>query len=206
MKVQCIKNTGDENVKEYIRNMNKKGLIKRSEDIKFPVLKIGEEYLVFGVLYKFGDICYLIVDPETDKPWSFPANQFKMICNSIPSGWIFNHDYDIIDDEIQEYSPLIGYYEFIHDKMHYPKLEDRDEDALSIFREQIEFYRQQIEPYDFVRLVHEFPEEGLQRDTIGMVTAISDDSEKLYEVTFFGDKDKTVIVPRGFIAFEMKNE
>ena len=206
MKVQCIKNTGDENVKEYIRNMNTRRLIKRSDDIKFPVLKIGEEYLVFGVLNKFGAICYLIADPETGDPCAFPADQFKMTCSSIPSGWLFNHNSDVIDDEIQDYSTLIGYYEFIHDKMHYAKLAYGDEDALSIFRKQIEFYAQKIEAYDFVRLVQDFPEEDLQKDIIGMVTAISDAAEPLYEVTFFGDKDKIVIVPRGLIVFEMKNE
>lgn len=194
MKVLCIKNTGDERIKKYVEN---------PDEVRFPIIKIGEEYIVYGIINFGNKVEYLIADPGYNTPHFFPADQFKIICGSIPAGWMVNLP---AESQTQISYPLIGYYEFATDPFHLEKLVDRDKVALSIFRKQIEFYSEQIQPNDFVRLIQDVPEESLQKDTIGIVNLISDGSEPLYEVTFFGEKDKTVIVPRGFIKFEMKNE
>ena len=130
MIVKCINNTGrilmDNKIKPH-------GIFPEST---FGELDVGKKYLVMGMVLKDGILYYLV---NGGRVISIIPNQlFEVVDNSIPDNWFFkSFTKDMI--KIVNMEAIWGYYEFVEDIEHYPKLMLMDEEAHRLyFRRKIE--------------------------------------------------------------------
>lgn len=92
-------------------------------------LKIGQTYLVHGIIFWKGVVAYLLESQELSPPAWFPASLFDVVENDLPPDWAFAHWG--VDVEV-----VIGYKKLALDRSHYDALAECDPEAVSIFREQ----------------------------------------------------------------------
>jgi hypothetical protein len=127
MKVQCIKNRGDQISSRYIEA----GMA--FEKTKYS-LAIGEDYNVYGILVKHGLVLYLIVEGETFGvgyiPIWVPADLFRIIDNRLPNSMLYN----TISNNVDEPISLWGYKELIEDIEHADRLTDGNRSDVEIFQ------------------------------------------------------------------------
>jgi hypothetical protein len=93
-------------------------------------LKIGNEYIVMGILtFKDSTLLYYLVD-ENGKPSWFPNQIFNIIDNQFPHNWFLkiNENRDDVD-----FYNLIGFNELCNETNYFNSLLERDEIALSIY-------------------------------------------------------------------------
>ncbi|PTT02548.1 hypothetical protein DBR11_04475 [Pedobacter sp. HMWF019] len=121
MKIKCLYNTG-----EILMNSQRKPKYV-SENTKYSQLKIGEEYLVLGILMIDGLLYYLVDDGGIIS--ECPSLLFCIIDNKLPDDWFFSN----IENEYTEIEAVWGYYELVFDPQHYSKLINMDEEAHRIY-------------------------------------------------------------------------
>ncbi len=102
-----------------------------NRESNFAPLKVGEEYIVYGIDLWKGNLHYLVVPryKGVDQyPSFFPSEVFKVIDGRIPDSWYFNWEGTQEADEA-----TWGYRELV-DPTHHDDLQERDPDALKIFK------------------------------------------------------------------------
>lgn len=132
MKVTCIDNTN----KVLSEKALLQGYIIKTE---FEKLKIGGQYIVFGISIWGEVMYYLIIDEDEIYPIWYPADLFNVVDASLPLGWHFNY-FGFKDDN--SLVLISGYKELATLTNHNDMLMERDENALKIFfkmKKELEF-------------------------------------------------------------------
>ena len=129
MKVICIGNTGKE-----IPISERMSL--ESDRTSYAPLKIGEEYEVYGLMFKSRQVKYFVEAEGLSVMWA-PSCLFKILDATIPSGWVFcnakeNEAYQGLFESFEIIS-MIGYPLLVTDMNHYVGLLERDHIELRKF-------------------------------------------------------------------------
>lgn len=110
-----------------------------TDQTNFSPLKIGEHYLVFGLLFILNRIDFLVC-PQGQNPLWAPSSLFKIIDSCVPDGWGIcmtksNADYQILFDTFGIHS-VLGYSDLVNKYAHYIGVIERDSDEVQRFFEE----------------------------------------------------------------------
>lgn len=128
MKIRCINNTG-EALRLFDNKPYKTNVLDRfgsTVETQFGV-RIGEEYLVMGMIFGQGSLAYLI--DFNGIVSMYPSPLFQVIESKLPSSWYFSALKNS-DRRFPYQEAIWGYYEFVHVEDCYEKLVDADEDTM----------------------------------------------------------------------------
>ncbi len=92
--------------------------------------KIGEEYLVTGILLGNCSLSYLI--DEAGLMIASPSEAFQVTDNRIPPNW-FCKIYAETDPQYSYKEAVCGYYELCFDEQHYSQLVEQQNDAMLLY-------------------------------------------------------------------------
>lgn len=146
MKVRCILNTG-EALRPYeynpITNKNVFGRFGVSENTEYSEIKIGQEYLVMGLIIFSSYQAYLLDDNTFIA--AYPCQLFEISDDKVGSKWHFR----LIEKEEDIYpfvQAILGYYELCFDKKAYENLiiEKNPEDHRLYFKRKKELEKELI--------------------------------------------------------------
>lgn len=125
MRVKCIMNSAERLSDELIQPT-----LGLNRDHIFS-LKIGKEYVVYGMTYFLGCLWYYICDEDyTYYPIWNPSPLFNITDNRLSCHWeIAMH---IRGDEMV---PVISFREWVANPLFYDKLTDGDDESVQLFRQ-----------------------------------------------------------------------
>ena len=93
-------------------------------------LKIGEEYVVYGIIVSKGLLSYLVIGTARFAQW-YPADLFKVSQSKLPDNWHFVH---FREDQGFLVEAIWGYEELTKPD-HFDALSDMQPSAINIFIE-----------------------------------------------------------------------
>ena len=128
MRILCQSNTGA----SLPDNARCRGETNRTE---FEPLKVGEEYIVYGLMFLFSRVDFLVYPDGTGPCW-MPSNLFTVIDSSLPAWRI------CLTEQVDDYQELlatfgitaiIGYDALVSDYHHYVGIIERNPAELQRF-------------------------------------------------------------------------
>ncbi len=128
MRVLCQSNTGA----SLPENARCRGETDRTE---FAPLKVGDEYIVYGLMFLFSRVDFLVC-PEGAGPYWMPSNLFTIADSTIPAWRI------CLTEQVRDYegllatfgiAALVGYDALVSDYQHYVGILERDPVQLQRF-------------------------------------------------------------------------
>lgn len=110
--------------------------LNETDETDYSFLEIEQNYVVYGLMFYFSRIDYLIC-PESENPVWIPANFFEIIDNKLDDDWSIcitniNNDYQILYDNFRIQS-IIGYSNLVNSISHYVGILEREETELKNF-------------------------------------------------------------------------
>lgn len=91
-----------------------------------PNLLVGQEYVVYALLFMRGHVWYYIKPAIWDYPIYFPGPLFDVTAPSLPRHWVFGFDHNG--------HPLLAWREWVEDVTFYEQLANGEEAALAVWR------------------------------------------------------------------------
>jgi hypothetical protein len=124
MKIQCIQNHVDDNLKDHLNP-----LAGFREGFKFD-LTVGSEYVVYGIAFRSATLWYYLCgDLHTHYPIAYPASIFKVTDPHLSRYWIFGFTAENLDHQA-----LITFSEWVTNPYFYDHLTDLDDNTVAIFQ------------------------------------------------------------------------
>jgi hypothetical protein len=110
-----------------------------TDQTDFSPLKVGESYLVFGLLFILNRIDFLVCAPSQNPLWA-PSSLFKLLDARIPDGWKIcmtqsNPDYVFLFDMFKIHA-ILGYPSLTNKYAHYIGILERDPNEVQRFFEE----------------------------------------------------------------------
>ncbi|WP_458718228.1 hypothetical protein [Pseudomonas gregormendelii] len=99
------------------------------DETDYAPLTIGENYLVYALLFVFDRVDFLLRAPDQPPFW-VPSNLFDLIDSEVPSGWEFcitqsSADYKVLFDVFGIHS-ILGYSLLVNEYQHYVGVVERE--------------------------------------------------------------------------------
>lgn len=128
MRILCQSNTGA----SLPDNARCRGETDRTE---FAPLKVGDEYIVYGLMFLFSRVDFLVC-PDGTGPYWMPSNLFTVVDSSLPAWRI------CLTEQVRDFqgllatfgiTALVGYDALVSDHQHYVGIIERDPVQLQRF-------------------------------------------------------------------------
>lgn len=129
MLVQCVFNLGKD-IPIFTRGLGE------TDEANFSFLTIGENYLVYGLMFSDTGIDYLICNTGQNPYW-LTSHLFKILDSQLPWQWSicltqFSQEYKCLFDQLNV-EALIGYPDLINSLAHYEGMIEREPEELFKF-------------------------------------------------------------------------
>ncbi len=126
MKIECISNSANELPDELIRPD-----LGLGRDHIFS-LKIGEQYVVYGITCYLGHLWYYVCDESyTYYPMWNPSPLFRIVDKELSAFWRIGI-YSV--GVTKQATPIIAFEEWVDSPFFYDQLTDGEENAVAVFK------------------------------------------------------------------------